>query len=252
MLNHVFVPNTLICTEPGGAIDWDKLMPYIEQNFAYDTNLVAELEQYNQIRAPYKQVPELILPFQLHQYYITTVATPVRFPDTSKNISANSILLRWQVTDGSSQDYLVLSRSQTFFQCQPLDFTINDHGEIVYPFTKRYSWYDPKIDKLYLRPVGEWPINQQRLLFTSNRAVITNKIYYTFSAPNTTTIMKSPVYFNTDKVCARLYLTINSNECILTCPAHYNVQIDTTGNHIVTLILDTDITLPSLFYVEVF
>lgn len=248
MLNHVFVPNTLICTEPGGTIEWDKLMPYVEQNFAYDENLVAELEQYNQIRAPYREILELILPFQLHQYYIVTEATTVTFPDTGSeepdqlSIPANSILLRWKVTNGSSKDYLVLSRSQTFFQYQPLD-----NG-----FTYNYSWYDPSIDKLYLRPLGEWPINDQRLLFNSNRAVVTNKISYTFSAPNTRRIMKSPVYFNADKVCVRLYLTATSDECILTCPAHYDVQIDTTGNHTITLILDTNVTLPSQFYIEVF
>lgn len=241
MLNYIFVPNELVCTEPGGAIDWSKLEPYIWKNLNHDEILVGETEQYNQIRGPYQQVGSIDELQKIHQYYITIEAinTPIVAP-------ANSTVLLYDIQDDEKQ-YVVLSRSQTFFQYQPLD-----NGGYTYT----YSYADPNQCKSYIRPIGEWPINNARLAFTSNiREITGNEIYYYFigNINNTQYIMQSPARFTTDQVGAKLFLSEDSNESIMTCPAHYVIQSsEANSSYRVFLQLDSPCPLPSSFYVEVF
>lgn len=242
MLNHIFVPNTLVCIEPGGEIDWEKLIPYIWENLNYDGMLVDETLQYNQLRGPYEEVKHIEDLKQVHQYYITTTAITepvVALP--------NSMILVYSKDDQGQLIYLVLARTQTFFQYAPTNTG----------YTYTYSSYDPTINKTYLRPYGEWPVSTPHyLIFNSNRQDVTNLISYHFSSviDGITYSMIAPIYFNADQVNVRLYLYQDSQyQRILTCPAHYEETLNTqTGQKRIDLVIDSPYQLPSIFYVEVF
>ena len=244
MLNNIFVPNKYTCpNNPQQEPDWEHISE-CEANLNYDTKLVEEAEQRNQLRAPYTLLNERIDPpnLKLHQYFITK--TEISYPDSPSTfitIPANAQVLRYTITDNPYKDYVILQHSQTFFNYTP-DGT---------SYTFDWSPYDPSKDKCYIRPVGEWARTTNRIWMTGTSKVLKgNEIVYNFEAEDSSH-MTSPAWFTTDYVCAVLYLSYMQNEQpIARVPASIGHQI-IQGVPQITLNLHTT-TVPSSFYVEDF
>lgn len=244
MLNHIFVPNSLIC--PNGIISFESqgFRDLLDQNFDYDDKLVDESEHYSALKAPYKEVVfdpnNLILPdaLDLHQYFITTQA--VHYPsDSDPEVPANSVVLRFRISKNADEDIVILQRYQTFFNYNP----------IITSCTQ--SPFDPNKDKCYIRPYGEWAVSTR---IAGNSAIIEltdGQIQYYFKTNDTDQMLVAPAWFSADQVCARLYLSDSlTAEPIANIPASI-VHDTNNGNPKIYLQLHTN-SLPASFFVEVF
>lgn len=240
MLNDIIFPNKEVCPTNPQTIG-PGIAPLLDQNFKFDEKLVEESEHYNNLRVPYEKVsgdPPLPEQLKLHQYFITTTSIVY----DGKNIDPNTIVLRYTVTDNPHEDYIILQRTQYFFKYEP----------VINSYTYSYSLYNPKVDKSYLRPYGEWAQTSSRIEMNGNSKILgNNEIFYNFKTNDGHHLLTAPAWFSADQVCAILYLDNNADsDPIARVPASINHTIVYSTPQI-TLNLHTN-NLPSSFFVEVF
>lgn len=254
MLNNIFVPNTLICDEPGGTINWNKITPYIEANFTYDEKLIDENEFLQQLHAPYKKCAVGKYPLELHEYFYN-IATG-KYPNESGiDVGNNAIVLRYTYTSVNNlNDYVVLNRSQGYFCYDPNLDPATDEKQF-------FSEYDPLLVPCYIRPKGEMAqvlskdadnnYVADRLIGYGTVIKLTNpSIYYTFRDKTNTYKICRPAWFDSDNLYALLFLNYTDKEPFARVPAEIVNEIVNDTNA-VALHLKTDMVLPSKFYIEV-